>query len=49
MELGLLRDFLGIFSTSGERYYFYVDEMDARWGCSHKVRIPTQGENGHMK
>ena len=30
MESGLLRDFLGNFSTRGERYYFHV-EGHVRW------------------
>ena len=40
MELGLLHDFFGNFSTLGERYYFRMEgtyEMDGRWGCSCKV------------
>ena len=36
MELGLLCDFLGNFSTRGERYYFYV-EASMRGG--HQVRM----------
>ena len=41
MISGLLRDFLGNFSTWGERYYFRMEgahEVDVRWELLHKVR-----------
>ena len=36
MELGLLHDFLGIFSTRAETYYF-------GWRGAHEVRICIRG------
>ena len=43
--------FLGIFVREVNGIIFTwrgAGEMDVRWGCSHKVRIPMQDDNGHM-
>ena len=42
MELGLLHDFSGNFSTRGERYYF-------GWRGAREVRICTWGENVYSR
>ena len=42
MELGLLHDFFGNFSTRGERYYF-------GWRGPCEVRICTRGENVYSR
>ena len=42
MELGLLHDFFGNFSTGGERYYF-------GWRGAHEVRICMWGENVYSR
>ena len=42
MELGLLHDFFGNFSTRGERYYF-------GWRGAREVRICMQSENVYSR
>ena len=42
MELGLLHDFFGNFSTRGERYYF-------GWRGACEVRICMRGENVYSR
>ena len=46
MELGLLRDILGNFFSRGERYYCCVE---GNMQGAYKVRMPTQGENAHVR
>ena len=51
IEVALWR-FLGIFPCEMKDIIFTWRrgwEMDVRWGCSCKVKIPTQGENGHVR
>ena len=42
MELGLLHDFFGNFSTRDERYYF-------GWRGAREVRICMRGENVYSR